>query len=238
MARMCPEVVSEHTRSQAEVDLFGIISESSPTTGWSSTPSGWPSTSASRGPRPTSSWWAPEGIFVIEVKGKRVRRENGKWILHDRGAEGTRSRRPKGPFDQAGGASAALYNYLAEAAPKVRSAIVGFGVATPDIRFAVKGPDIIPEVIYDADDVGGSFETYVARMAAYWRERLTSMKGATPKKLDERDSTGSRRADAAETSTPGPASRSRAERVDKELLRLTKEQYRVLDGLAATSEQS
>ena len=111
MARMCPAVVSEHTKSPAEVDVFGIVAREL-SEEWTALHS------LGIAVHPRKPWAeadfvlvGPPGVFVLEVKGQHVRRENGKWIFTSGGG---RDSEPKaeGPFDQAGGASAALFKYL------------------------------------------------------------------------------------------------------------------------------
>jgi hypothetical protein len=231
MATMIPGVVSEHTRSQAEVDIFGIIKQELPPE-WTAYHS---VGLAIHGKKP----WAesdfilvgPPGVFVLEVKGKRVRRERGMWI-YTTGAGRDSEPKAEGPFDQAGGAASALYKYLSERLPGFRRSMVGFGVVTPDIVFRVEGPDIILEVVYDADDARGLFTTYMDRVAAYWRDRLAALKGSRPAPLDAR--LCEQVCDLIRPDFDARVSlRARADRVNKELLRLTTQQYRVLDGLAA-----
>jgi len=228
---MCPPVVSEHTKSRAEVDVFGIISREL-SDEWTALHS---LGIAVHNRKP----WAeadfvlvgPPGVFVLEVKGGRIRRENGRWISTTGEGRDSESK-AEGPFDQAGGASAALFAYLSKQIPSLRSSVVGYGVVTPDISFLVKGPDILREVVYDAADVAAPFGNYVDRLAGYWRDRLTAQKGATTKRLDER--TRASVVDLLRGDFDGRLSlRSRADIVNKEILRLTTEQYRVLDGLAA-----
>lgn len=231
MARMIPGVVSEHTKSQAEADVFGLVErELAPE--WTAFHS---VGLAVHGSKP----WAesdfvlvgPAGVFVLEVKGKRVRRERGMWI-YTTGAGRDSDPKAEGPFDQAGGASSALFKYLSERLPAVRRSMVGYGVVTPDILFRVEGPDIIPELVYDAEDASATFAAYVDRIAAYWRDRLTAMKGFPPAPLEARV-----REQVCDLIRPDfdarVSLRARADRVNKDLLRLTTEQYRVLDGLAA-----
>ncbi len=99
------------------------------------------------------------------------------------------------------------------------------------MAFSVVGPDIILDVVYDANDVAVSFETYVERLSKYWRQRLTPIKRPPITELDRR--TCDEIVDLLRGDFDGRLSlRSRADRVDKEILRLTKEQYLVLDGLA------
>src|ERR1051326_7830040 len=81
----------------------------------------------------------PPGVFCIEVKGGRVRRSHGLWHFIDRNEHDCTKH--EGPFDQVGGASSALYTFLASELPLVKSCVVGYGCAFPDIRFDLAEPD-------------------------------------------------------------------------------------------------
>src|SRR5262245_11766246 len=48
----------------------------------------------------------PDGVYSLEVKGGRISREAGKWSFTDR--TGRTTVKDEGPFEQVGGASAAL----------------------------------------------------------------------------------------------------------------------------------
>lgn len=107
----------------------------------------------------------PLGVYCIEVKGGRVARQAGEWLFID-GNEVANPKR-EGPFEQAGGASAALYNFLLDKIPEIKASVVAFGVATPDFTFRISGPDVINELVYDERDACRPFEEYVSRMASY-----------------------------------------------------------------------
>src|SRR5438105_1281638 len=52
----------------------------------------------------------PPGVYCLEVKGGRIRREAGRWFFTDRA--GRTTEKGEGPFEQVGGASAALAGHL------------------------------------------------------------------------------------------------------------------------------
>ena len=80
----------------------------------------------------------PLGLFCLEVKGGRIRRDVGQWIFTD--GDGRDHLRNEGPFEQVGGASAALHKHLA--AHGRRDVAVHYAVVTPDVRFHIHGPEI------------------------------------------------------------------------------------------------
>ena len=49
---------------------------------------------------------------------------------------------------------------------RLRDAIVGYAVATPDVEFRVEGPDIDPALVYDATDAVRSFSSFIRRLIA------------------------------------------------------------------------
>jgi hypothetical protein len=108
MARMIPTFVSEHTTSEAEVELFKVIGRELPEE-WTVLHSLGLATHA-RKP------WAeidfvlvgPPGVLCLEVKGGRIRRQEGRWIFTNRHGKESEPK-VEGPFDQAGGAASALF---------------------------------------------------------------------------------------------------------------------------------
>src|SRR6266540_899346 len=137
----------------------------------------------------TSKRWAeadfvlvgPRGVYCLEVKGGRVTREGGVWRFTD--ASGNVNEKRESPFEQAGGEEAALRRHLqnrqVERIGSGRIAI-GWGVAFPDIRFNVIGPDIDLDVAYDALDEAGKMSAYVERLADHWYARLQKLWGRPP----------------------------------------------------------
>ena len=111
------------------------------------------------------------GVFVLEVKGGRIRREEGVWIYTDR--FGREHRKSEGPFEQAASAMFALERELRQVfeGTRVAQALVGYGVVVPDVAFTVLGPDSDRQQIYDVTDRRKSFRDYVVRLAEFWRGR-------------------------------------------------------------------
>lgn len=112
----------------------------------------------------------PKGVVCLEVKGGRIRREDGQWVFTNR--FGHESRKAEGPFEQAGSASAALRNYLVQKDRSLKDITVGYAVATPDVEFSVSGPDVDPELVLDAREAGSPVSGFVGRAFERWTERL------------------------------------------------------------------
>lgn len=126
-----------------------------------------------------------EGILCLEVKGGLVRREDGVWYFTDR--YGRETAKPEGPFRQVIGAMISLRRHLKKQfGPDnpVSKCQYACGVAFPDMPFPWKGPDIIPEIIFDArrdpEDIAG----YIREVFAYWRNVLKQKHGFAGGKLN------------------------------------------------------
>ena len=168
----------------------------------------------------------PLGVYCIEVKGGRVARQAGEWLFVDRNEESVSKR--EGPFEQAGGASAALHKLLQEKVPEVKTSVVTFGVATPDFTFRISGPDIINDIVYDERDACRPFEAYVNRIASYWHNRLhgVTVPDLLPSNVLERITSLLRPDFDLE-----PSLRSQMGIVRDEILHLTNEQFKIVDAL-------
>ena len=227
MARMLPPFVAESTQSAAERKLFVVLQDEL-SDEWTVLHS-LGSTLHDRKP------WAeidfvlvgPAGVYCLEVKGGRVARRDGRWEFTNRFGEVSTKR--EGPFEQVGPAAAQIRRYLYDRLPEARSAVVGYGVATPDIVFNVAGPDVEMEVVFDERDSARTFDKYVSRLSGYWSNRLDRRASTTP----------ALRRRIIELLRPDfdlqPSLQGRLRDVQRELVRLTEDQYRVLDGLIENS---
>jgi hypothetical protein len=227
MARMIPSTPPDQVKSKAENKLFMKIRDDL-NNSWTALHS------LGLGNHRFKPWAeidfvlvGPLGVFCIEVKGGRVGRKDGEWSFQD-GKENIHRKR-EGPFEQAGGASAALFKFLRERLPDVQASVVGFGVATPDIIFQIDAPDVIKPVVFDERDNALSFTKYIERIAAYWANRVhgsSNMRLLEPRVCER----------IIEQLRPDfdlePTLRCQMRNVEAELVRLTNEQYRIVDALA------
>jgi hypothetical protein len=224
VAHMIPRIVSGETESAAERKLFSKIRDELPDE-WSVLHS---LGLAIHHRKP----WAeidfvlvgPTGVYCLEVKGGRIGRSEGIWTTTDR--DGRTSRLKESPFSQVGSASAALRNYLLDRAPAIRKSITGYGLATPDVKFNLAGPDVVGEIVYDDADSAVPFDRYIKRLADYWRSRL----GATGSELNvlEREKVVSVLCADFDLR---PSLQAQVGRARDELARLTSGQLRVFQGL-------
>lgn len=229
MARMCPREPAEHTRSEGEREVFSLIKTELPNS-WSALHS------LGMVTHPRKPWAeidfvliGPTGVYCLEVKGQRVARRDGQWIFTNRHGEENTHR--EGPFHQAAGASAALRAYLVRRQPSLAKIAVGYGVVLPDSSLEAEGPDIERAVLFEATDVERGFDAYIDRLTRYWYPRVKAVTGKTPVGLSQQE-VQTILALLRPDFDGIPSLRAQAGVVTRELLRLTAEQYRVLDGLA------
>jgi hypothetical protein len=227
MARMIPDQVSDHVRSQAERKMFDRIRQGL---------SEWTALHSLGLAYHHTKPWAeldfvligPPGVICVEVKGGRIARENGIWTYIDR--DGQLHSKREGPFEQAGSASSALHAWLKTNVRGLGSHFVAYCVATPDTHWRVKGPDIVPQLIYDADDSEIPVDHFISRVVDYWRGLTVERIGLQARPLDQ--SAISRIISALRGDFDlRPSIRARVRNINDELLSLTRDQYRVLDGL-------
>lgn len=228
MARMFPQRCSEDTGSAAERKLFDVL-RTELSDEWAVLHS------LGIGGHAHKPWAeidfvliGPPGVYCLEVKGGKVRREAGSWHFENR--HGAVSVKTQGPFEQVGSASAALAAHLFARMPRLRTSAVGFGVVIPDVVFSDDGPDVVPEALYDVRDTYPPFEKYLERLVDYWHARLAAQHGRAVQPLSSYDR------DAVLEILRGdfdlvPSMKTLVEHTNEELLRLTDAQYRVLDGL-------
>jgi hypothetical protein len=225
---MIPDQVSDHVKSAAERRMFDRIRK-----GLSDN---WTALHSLGIAHHKTKPWAeidfvmvgPPGVICLEVKGGRISRESGEWVFTD--GSGSRSRKREGPFEQVASASSALHNWLRSNVAGLGSHFVAYAVATPDSPWRVTGPDIEPDLVYDESDAESPFDEFIKRVVSHWRGLVSDRIGLSPDPLD----------DAAQVriveSLRGnfdlrPSIRARIRNIKDDLLSLTEEQYRVLDGL-------
>jgi hypothetical protein len=220
---MVPTAISAETKSNAERNIFRLF-EASLSDSWTALHS---LGIASHRIKP----WAeidfvligPPGVLCIEVKGGRVRREDGEWVFTN--ARGEETRKHEGPFAQVGGASAALYNFLRLGGVEFRG-LLGKGVMFPDIEFAMTGPDIDLDIVYDLRDASHSINRFL--------ERIISKAAAQhpPAEVTLNESRRRQIVDALRGDFDfRPSLRHTAQSVNQDLIALTTEQYRILDAM-------
>ncbi len=112
----------------------------------------------------------PPGVLVLEVKGGRLERRNGRWGFRNRFDHV--NWRNEGPWDQAGSAAAALRRDLLEGSVVDDAVLVVWGVLLPDAQLTAQGPDILLDVTLDASRVWRTPDIELAPLLEYWNRRL------------------------------------------------------------------
>lgn len=166
----------------------------------------------------------PAGVFCLEVKGGRVARKDGTWLFTN--ASDRESTKWEGPFEQVGSVAPQLRQHLIENDGSLSQVLLGYGVVIPDVEFNVIAPDVEPEVLYDIRDTRRPFSDYLARLSSYWGNRYPG-RPTTSEQIRQRIVTLLR-----PDFDLRPSLGARIGHINRELLSLTAEQYRVLDGLS------
>ena len=131
----------------------------------------------------------PEGALALEVKGGRVRREDGIWTTTNRFDR--TNHLTESPFDQAKSAMYALQKRLRDhhqlECVREKRLTWGWGVVFPDSEWRDDTPEHPPEVVADLGDMMSpkQFKAYLERLLNYWRRKERSETTATRSDLDE-----------------------------------------------------
>ena len=173
------------------------------------------------------------GIFALEVKGGRVRRENGIWSFTNKHGHADYSAR--GPFDQAWegifSLKESIKNLVDDDHKYLSNLLFGIGVMFPDIYYESVGVDEEPWQVFDNRD-GNNVYNYVCRIAegaeCVWRDKRGELKEKNyPTTEDVRYLASLLRGDFDFVPFLG----TQMQYADEQLIALTKEQYKCLDQL-------
>jgi hypothetical protein len=166
----------------------------------------------------------PEGVFVIEIKGGRVHRENGVWKFTDRYGRVTEKR--ESPFTQA---RSAMYSLRADLSQQFGNSmnqyLFGYGVALPDIQFTTESPEWDLNSVFDVRDINNPFSDYLNRLIESWKSKQRY--GKLLAKREIREIVSYMRGDF-ETVCPVSVEISDSE---AEIIKLTEEQFICLDAM-------
>ncbi|WP_246202624.1 nuclease-related domain-containing DEAD/DEAH box helicase [Virgibacillus doumboii] len=163
------------------------------------------------------------GIFCLEVKGGRVKREDGVWKFINRyGVENTKY---EGPFSQASTAMFSLMNTLQSKDKDFRSVLFGYGIVFPDIEFKIESPEWSSRIIYDKSYSNTEFSGYLNDLVAYWKEKTSYKRALTPKQIAKIIEYLRGDFELVQPLT------SKINEIEQEQIRLTENQYKALDRL-------
>lgn len=173
------------------------------------------------------------GIFALEVKGGRVKRENGIWYFTDR--NGHTNSKSRGPFEQARegifSIAEAIKNRTDIDHRHINHMLFGYGVMFPDIEFTSSGIEEEQWQVFDSRD-GSNVRQFIKRLSEgvkiKWEEHYGPASSSKfPDSADVKYIASILRGDfdcavsmSAQLRNAGDA-----------LIALTKEQYRCLDQL-------
>ncbi len=234
MARMIPPTIHPSVRSSAERRMFALFQSEPGTDGWVCLHSlGLARHATKRRGEIDFLLLTTKGIFVLEVKGGRVTRDQGTWRFTDR--FGVTHEKYESPFDQASSAMFSLereVRQLFHDDARWSDMLFGFGVMFPDIVFEVTGTEADQRQVYDSRDLRRPIPQYVDRLASYWRERDSRLR-RSPTKTCIEELVGFLRGDFDLIPSLG----IRADEIAEQMLSLEKEQYAVLDSLEHFPQQ-
>ena len=112
----------------------------------------------------------PRGLFIFEVKGGRIRRENGIWYYKDR--YGVEHKSSEGPFKQAINGMYALTKDVLFTKYKINTdkLSIGYGVIFPDTSFDEHSVEWPNESICNGSFTKNEvlFKKYLNRLIDYW----------------------------------------------------------------------
>lgn len=188
MARMLPSVISPEVKSTAERRIFEWFKNDPDTEGWVVLHSlGIANHQTVLYGELDFLVIAPGlGVFALEVKGGRVRRDNGIWFFTNKYNETSSKRR--GPFEQASEAVFSVFNEIKKKCGshhKLSTLLFGTGVMFPDIVFDVDDMDGEQWQVFDQND-NGNVSGFIKRLAKNTRRKWEEKYGPiNPKKIPD-----------------------------------------------------
>lgn len=235
MATMIPSVISPEVKSSAERRIFEWFQNSSQTDDWIVLHSLGISThnKVIYGEIDFFILAPRRGLFALEVKGGRVRREDGIWYFTNK--HGKTNSKVRGPFDQAKDGvfsiMSALKKRLNSGHRYLSNVFFDFGVMFPDIEYEALGIDEEQWQIFDSRD-GNHVKGFIERLAEGARRKWENVYGnfdesRLPSVEDVRYLASLLRGDFDYAISMIAQLRN----ADEALVTLTKEQYRCLDQL-------
>lgn len=173
------------------------------------------------------------GIFALEVKGGRLKRENGIWYFTNR--YGNTNSKARGPFEQAKDGIFSIVEAIKSRADidhrHVGNMLFGYGVMFPDIEFTSSGVEEEQWQVFDSRD-GSNVKQFIKRLSdgakAKWETHYGPINDSKfPDSADVRYMASLLRGDFDCAVSMSAQLRNASEA----LIALTKEQYRCLDQL-------
>lgn len=236
MAKMIPSVISPEIKSVAEKRIFEWFRDDPKTEDWIVLHSLGISNHNKVMHGETDFFvLAPyKGLFALEVKGGRVRRQDGIWSFTDKYGDVTTKER--GPFDQAWDG---VFSIVADIKLKLddshrylENVFFGIGVMFPDVEYDTVGCDESQWQVFDCNN-GKNVGEYLARLYVGTSQRWEELYGYEvpddrfPSEEDVKYIAALLRGDFDKA----VAMSAQIRYSEEELVRLTNEQYRCIDQL-------
>lgn len=171
------------------------------------------------------------GVFALEVKGGRVKRDDSGWSFTDR--YNNVHTKARGPFEQASEAMHSIRDSLKERVDSkhrhIEKTFFSYGVMFPDIEYNESGIDEVQWRIFDCRD-GNNVRDYIMRLSNAARESWEEKYGRVypdmlPSKGDVNYLAGILRGNFDKAVSMV----AKINTTEEELIQLTQQQYRVLD---------
>ena len=122
------------------------------------------------------------GIFALEVKGGRVRRQNGMWFFTNK--DNQTNSKSRGPFDQAKDGIHSIMKIIGEKADSehrhVQYLMYGYGVMFPDIEFTSNEVEEEQWQVFDSRD-GNDVKSFIKRLSEGTTRKYESVYGSARK---------------------------------------------------------
>lgn len=235
MAIMIPSVVSPEVKSNAERKIFEWFQKAPGTDNWIVLHSLGIATHNKVIYGETDFLvLAPKlGVFALEVKGGRVRREGGLWYFTNR--NGATNSKERGPFEQAKDGIFSIVDAIKERTDidhrHINNVLFGYGVMFPDIEFNSSGIEEEQWQVFDSRD-GTNVRQFIKRLSegarAKWEAHYGPMSNSKlPDSAAVRYMADLLRGDFDCAISMSAQLRNASEA----LIALTNEQYRCLDQL-------
>ena len=234
MARMIPSVLSPEVKSNAERKIFEWFRDDPETEGWVVLHSlGIANHKTVLYGELDFFVIAPKlGVFALEVKGGRVRCEDGIWYFTNKYNQvNTKTR---GPFAQANEGMFSLMDAVKKTYGqhnKLSNLLYGTGVMFPDIVFDVSGTEGEQWQVFDSRN-GNSVSAYIRKLAKNTKKKWENKYGFFPESKipdskDVKELTKMLRGNFDKVQTIG----KQISYAEEALVNLTEEQFRCLDQL-------
>jgi hypothetical protein len=239
MARMIPPYYSEKIESAGEKRIFELLKNDPGTSDWVSLHSLALTKHIKRsyGEIDFVLMVPGEGIFCLEVKSGSISRNGGIWNYRNRYGEIVADTR--GPFRQAEEGMFSLLSTVQKKFGKyhrLSHLLYGYAVILPYILFEQTDPEYEPWQIYDRESTRQPISAFIRRLSMHTHGKMKNERWYDPGKSrptsdDINELVDFLRGDFELFVKPSDI----LVKAEKQLLRLTEEQYRCLDGIQDNS---